>query len=322
MPESYPAATIILAEVSAVLLAVFVFLFIRYMRNYRDLTQALTRLAQKFRLKRDDRLSMLKNFLHATCNYPETRAEEIATELLAKEKLFYSTILEIYRNRDNKALKNLDETTEQMIGAYRNLLSVTMESITRDVQQDFESKTRDMAATIEQLTQKNISMSDEINKLQKEMNATLSEYASAFARDQATRNATVAASTEESADNNASVPDTSVSADTVPDAPDTQPLPAVDEPAAEIDNPAEESTATATAQDEAVSADNDIQFPAQDDDETFESSPTDMDMPDTPDDDASDTESDVPSLDDIAIDLEKLAVQNDEDDNASGNSAA
>ena len=218
-----------------------------------------------------------------------------------------------------------------MIGAYRNLLAVTMESVTRDVQQDVDARTRDMAATIEQLTQKNITMAEEINKLQKEMNVTLAEYASAFARDQAAKNAASTAIRDETADNtepmettNEHATDSSPDDDTSPDAPDDQLQPETD--SQHIDENPDLSDAI-SAMDvnpgDGGNADNNIQFPEQGGDEEFAADPDDnTDMPDTPVTETKDTDPGVPSLDDIAIELETLAEQRDDEDNVGGNNAA
>lgn len=366
MPDPYPATTIILAEISIVLLAIFVYLVIRYLRNYRDLTQALSRLAQKFRTKRDDRLTMLKTFLQETCNYPETRAEEVAAELLMKEKLFYTTIMEIYMNRDNAALKNLDQTTEQMISAYRNLLSVTMESVTQDAQHDLESRTRDLSATITQLTEKNKAMDLEIKKLQQEMQVTLTEYASAFARDQAAKQTAKAALKEA-----ASTADDDIDDPAPPDPDEHSATPAMDAidsgpmtqdqdedtlPAGntangniasdEIDeivqSLAESQADTAdTSMDTehpvpdepamtedgdnmaGASASSSIQFPEQDNDEEFPGEEETADMPDTPDDSTQEKVTAAASdLDNIVNELENLAANDDESDDAGNNSVA
>jgi predicted RNase H-like nuclease (RuvC/YqgF family) len=79
-----------------------------------------------------------------------------------------------YLNQDHNALLDMDNKTEEVIDAYRNLIKVSTMANSTDA--DPEKLTQN----IEELLDKNQKLSDEIDKLKNEMDVTVQEYSSAF----------------------------------------------------------------------------------------------------------------------------------------------
>ena len=202
MSSLQSAIMIIMAEISFILAVIMGYLGFRYLRTNRDIMSAIGRLADKIRGKKDDRLAMLHDFLVKTCHYDEEKATSTATELIEKERLFYNSLMETYLHRDNNALMNLDNKTEEIISAYRNLLSASEKAITEESQQELEIRIQQLSSTINELNDKNEQLTDEVKHLKNEMDVTVEEYSSAFRNKQAHDSSQTGASDDgSSADN-------------------------------------------------------------------------------------------------------------------------
>ena len=116
MNSLQPAMTIVMTEISIILIALMSYLGFRYIRNNRNITSAIRKLANKIRCGQDDRENMLRDFLVQTCSYDEENATTAAEELIEKERLFYTSLRETYLNRDKKALINMYNKTTEVIG--------------------------------------------------------------------------------------------------------------------------------------------------------------------------------------------------------------
>ena len=185
MSSLQPAMTIVMTEISIILIALMSYLGFRYVRNNRNITSAIRKLANKIRCGKDDRENMLRDFLVQTCSYDEETATTAAEALIEKERLFYTSLMETYLNRDNDALINMDNKTEEVIGAYRNLLTVSVKAIATEAQGDLETRTQQLSKTIDDLSVRNKTLAEEVTQLKKEMDVTVEEYASAFRHKQA-----------------------------------------------------------------------------------------------------------------------------------------
>ena len=184
MSSLQPAMTIVMAEVSIILTALIGYLTFRYLRNNRDIMSAIQKLANKIRLNKDDRHVMLHDFLVQTCCYDEETANTAATALIEKERLFYTSLMETYLTRDHDALHNMDSKTEEVIGAYRDLLTVSVKAISADAELDIETRTKQLSKTIDDLSERNKTLSGEVEQLKREMDVTVEEYSSAFRNQQ------------------------------------------------------------------------------------------------------------------------------------------
>lgn len=244
MSSMQTALTIITTEISIILAVLLGAMALRYLRKYRNTASTLRKLAGKIQDKKEDRLSVLNNFLIKTCHFDEEKASQAAASLIEKERQFYSSLIDIYQTHDNKALLNLDNKTEDIINSYRNLLTISVKSISEEAEMDIETRTKNLAITIKKLDEKNKILTSELDNLKNEMDITVKEYSSAFLNKQ---------SSEKIAENS---PTSNISTDKKPDskpsppkekAPEPEPEPAADnEPTnkdkAPADNAASDNT--------------------------------------------------------------------------------
>jgi len=184
MSSLFSASTIILIEIATALSAISGYFLYRFIRSNRTLNSTLSGLAKKINHKRESRKSMLKEFLEETCNYQGEEAQKMADEMVKKERMFYATLMNIYKHRDNNALKDLDQTTEEITNAYKQLLTVSAKAVTDSMQETINKKTHKLSGTIDTLTEKNQELAKELSQLQHEMDMTVNEFTSAFQREQ------------------------------------------------------------------------------------------------------------------------------------------
>lgn len=168
-----PAITIILAEASVLLTLLCIFLIFKHFKHHRNDQKAILSLSSNIQNNADERKKMLRSFLAETCNYDDDAAQQTSDMLINTEKLFYNTIISLYKNRDANALKNLDSNTEHMIDAYRNLTSSATAALRTKLEQEKSEQH-------EQLEQHNQTLTNELEKLKSEMDSTVNEFTSAF----------------------------------------------------------------------------------------------------------------------------------------------
>lgn len=189
------ALTIMLIELIAGLTLISGFFIWRHIRNYRADHQALLNLTEKIRSCREERTATLRNFLHENCGYEDTSAGETAKLLVNFEQKFYKTIMDIYQKRDATAVKDLDQITERLTTAYRNLTADATSKMETSLQQQHETATVHLAQSAKELEQKNNELQQEVSSLHKEMEVTVTEYTSAFRNRQTHKPAPAAAPT-------------------------------------------------------------------------------------------------------------------------------
>ena len=184
MSSLISASTIILIEIAIALSAISGYFIYRFLRSNRNLNSTLGGLAKKINRKRENHESMLKSFLEETCHFEGEEAQKMANEMVKKERMFYSTLMNTYKNRDNEALKDLDKTTEEITNSYKQLLTVSAKAATDSMQETLNKKTHKLSSTIDTLNEKNQELAKELSQLQHEMDMTVNEFTSAFQREQ------------------------------------------------------------------------------------------------------------------------------------------
>jgi len=180
MSNLQSAFIIIMGEVSIILAAILGYLVYRSLRKHNSVMSALSHLTRKIHGNKDDRLNMLQEFLTQTCRYKQEDAGTMAKDLLEKERLFYKSLMETYATHDHDTLKNLDHKTEEIIGAYRNLVSESVRVIADEAELSLENRRKQLSSTIDDLSEKNEQLTDELQQLKHEMDLTVEEYSSAF----------------------------------------------------------------------------------------------------------------------------------------------
>ena len=184
MSSLISASTIILIEIATALSAISGYFIYKFLRSNRNLNSTLGGLAKKINHKRESHESMLKSFLEETCHFEGEEAQKMANEMVKKERMFYATLMNTYKNRDNEALKDLDKTTEEITNSYKQLLTVSAKATTESMQETLNKKTHKLSSTINTLTEKNQELAKELSQLQHEMDMTVNEFTSAFQREQ------------------------------------------------------------------------------------------------------------------------------------------
>lgn len=180
MSNLQSALMIVLGELSIILAAILGYLIFRSLRKHKSVMSAIAYLTGKIHNCKDDRQKMLHDFLTQTCHYPDDKAADMAAALLEKERLFYNVLMETYVNNDHESLKHLDQKTEEVIGAYRNLVSESVKAIATEAELDIEARTEQLSKTIDELSEKNKNLNHELDQLKHEMDQTVQEYSSAF----------------------------------------------------------------------------------------------------------------------------------------------
>ena len=180
MSNLQSAFMIIMGELSIILAVILGYLAFRSLRKHKSIMSAIEHLTNKIRNCKDERAKMLQDFLTQTCHLSQESAETRAKALLEKEQLFYNVLMQTYVNNDHEALKDLDQTTEEVIGAYRNLVSESVKTIASEAELDLETRTQQLTSTIDELSEKNAHLDKELQQLKHEMDVTVQEYSSAF----------------------------------------------------------------------------------------------------------------------------------------------
>jgi len=229
MSSLQSAIMIIMGEISLILVIVMCYLAYRYLQTNRNISSAILKLVNKIRDRKDDRVNILRDFLMHTCHYSEEHANSTAAELIKKEHLFYNGLMQTYMHRNPDSLINLDTRTEEIIDAYRNLITGSEKTIINDSRQELEIKVTQLSNTINELTSENETLSGEVDRLQREMEIAANEYSFAYRdrRDDGVNSPNPAVETSPAA---APLVNNDISAETDTDAPDSA---GMDKPAAD-----------------------------------------------------------------------------------------
>jgi hypothetical protein len=321
MSNLQSALMIIMGEISIMLTAILGYLAFRALRKHKSIMSAIKHLTGKIRCAKDDRINMLQEFLVQHCRYDQEHAATTAQTLIEKESLFYNGLMATYAANDTEALKDLDQKTEEIIGAYRKLVSESVKAVENNVEADIESRTQQLSSTVDELSEKNAQLTSELDQLKREMDQTVQEYSSAFRQKHS----------QEDTDNKQQEGDTAETSANIDVEPreaeagdDTSAIAAAD---IEAEAPAPAAAAEATAAEQELTAatgsgndDRQAQAmaPAEDDDAVEPDFETHgFDEPETidgPQVETGDTELD----DEIKADLEALTAMVDDDDVGDG----
>ena len=219
MSSLQSATMIVMGEISLILVVVMCYLVYRYLQSNRNTTSAIHKLVKKIRDRKDDRAGVLRDFLMHTCHYSEEQANSTAAELIKKEHQFYNGLMQTYLHRNHDSLIYLDIRTEEIIDAYRNLITGSEKTIINDSRQELEIKVTQLTNTINELSGENKTLSGEITRLQHEMEIAVNEYSLAY-RDGRDHDVNSPDPTVEIGPTTAPVVDNDISAATDKDAPD------------------------------------------------------------------------------------------------------
>lgn len=179
MNSFYPAATIILSEISIALLALCCIMAFVMIRNKRRNGDALAQLTAKVKQNEDERLASLKTKLKETHTYPDEKVDEVAAGIIKAEMIFYQGLMDTFSSGDGAALKEFDQKIDSVIDAYRNLVPQAATPPTAD---DTSENSETLKDEMAQLTAKNENLAKELDAIKSAMEETNEEFTRAFTR--------------------------------------------------------------------------------------------------------------------------------------------
>lgn len=200
MNSIYASLSILLAEVSLILLIICGALIFIKLRDQRKDKKALLALTEKLKGSEEDRLNVLSIKLKETLNLEGDTLATVAKEIHNKELGFYIETMNIYADRDSGSLENLDNKIAALTESYSTLGTITptaSDTVTpgdssKPSQETTELKHENTRLRQELETSKNIilRLEGELSDTKQEMRETVAEFVSAFSggRDSAEEN--------------------------------------------------------------------------------------------------------------------------------------
>ena len=111
--------TIILAEITIVLLAVVTVIGVKALRRRRRDQDAVNTLVISIKANQPARVEKLMGILKDSSDLSEDDALEKANELIKKQNKFCQEAVDLYLTRNNEILSKLDNRLEDLLGQYR-----------------------------------------------------------------------------------------------------------------------------------------------------------------------------------------------------------
>ena len=175
--------TIILAEITIVLLGVVTVIGVKALRRRRRDQDAVNTLVISIKANQPARVEKLKGILIDSSNLSEEDASEKANELIKKQNKFCQEAVDLYLTRNNEILSKLDNRLEDLLGQYRGFLKITTQEDVRVDPEAMEQFSKDIAALskeIEELRTENSTLSTQLKAAEDELDQLGREYVSAF----------------------------------------------------------------------------------------------------------------------------------------------
>jgi hypothetical protein len=180
--------TIILAEITTVLLAVVIVITVKALRKRRRDRDAVKTLVISIKANQPARIEKLAGMLKDSNHLSEDDALNKANELIKKQNKFYQDAIDLYFTRNNEVLSKLDNRLEDLLDQYQGLLKV---STTENAAVDTEAMgqlSKDIATLskeLEELRAENDTLSTQLKAAEHELDQLGREYVSAFNRPKA-----------------------------------------------------------------------------------------------------------------------------------------
>ena len=175
--------TIILAEITIVLLAVVTVIGVKALRRRRRDQDAVNTLVISIKANQPARVEKLMGILKDSSDLSEDDALEKANELIKKQNKFCQEAVDLYLTRNNEILSKLDNRLEDLLGQYRGFLKITTKEEAGVDPEAMEQFSKDIAALskeIEGLRSENATLSTQLKAAENELDQLGREYVSAF----------------------------------------------------------------------------------------------------------------------------------------------
>lgn len=173
--------TIVLAEITAVLLTVIAIIGIRALRRYRRDQAAVNTLVINIMENQSERVAKLATLLKNSNNLSADAAQNRASELTKKQNKFYQDAIDLYFTRNSEILAKLDTRLENLLENYRTLLNESTENkvdtaVVDKLSQDIAALTSEIG----ELHTENTNLNTQLQAAEKELDQLGREYISAF----------------------------------------------------------------------------------------------------------------------------------------------
>ena len=175
--------TIILAEITLVLLAVVAVISVRALKKRRRDRDAVKTLVISIKANQPSRVEKLAGMLKDSNHLSDDDALNKADELIKKQNKFYQEAIDLYFSRNNEVLSKLDNRLEDLLDQYQGLLKVTTADNSGVNPEAMEQLSKDIAALskeLEELRTENAALSTQLKAAEQELDQLGREYVSAF----------------------------------------------------------------------------------------------------------------------------------------------
>jgi hypothetical protein len=175
--------TIILAEVSLVLMVVISVIAVRALRRRRRDQDAVKTLVISIKANQPARVEKLAGMLKDSNHLSEDDALNRANELIKKQNKFYQDAIDLYFTRNNEVLSKLDSRLEGLLDQYQGLLKVSITdntSVNPEAMEQFSKDIASLSKELEELRAENTTLSTQLKAAERELDQLGREYVSAF----------------------------------------------------------------------------------------------------------------------------------------------
>ena len=175
--------TIILAEISLVLLVVISVIAVRALRRRRRDQDAVKTLVISIKANQPARVEKLAGMLKDSNHLSEDDALNRANELIKKQNKFYQDAIDLYFTRNNEVLSKLDNRLEGLLDQYQELLKVSVtdnSSVNSEAMEQLSKDITSLSKELEELRAENTTLSTQLKAAERELDQLGREYVSAF----------------------------------------------------------------------------------------------------------------------------------------------
>lgn len=175
--------TIVLAEITIVLLAVVIVISARALKRRRSDRDAVNTLVISIKANQPARVEKLAGMLKDTTELSDDDALEKSHELIKKQNQFYQDAINLYFNRNNEILSKLDNRLEDLLGQYQGLLKVSTDesaAVDSEAVGQLSKEISALSNDLEEMRTENATLSQQLKAAEHELDQLGREYVSAF----------------------------------------------------------------------------------------------------------------------------------------------
>lgn len=175
--------TIILAEITLVLIVVISVIAVRALRRRRHDEDAIKTLVISIKANQPARVEKLTGMLKDSNHLSDDDALNRANELIKRQNKFYQDAIDLYFTRNNELLSKLDSRLEGLLDQYQELLKISIADNSSVNPEAMEQLSRDIASLskeLEELRAENTRLSTQLKAAERELDQLGREYVSAF----------------------------------------------------------------------------------------------------------------------------------------------